>query len=188
MDVGKKWNKLRFISFFLSYISLGDFMQYKVDLPYPEIKVEKKDVNLAKELLSLYAGEVSEDTAVHTYIFQMLLMHENKELKEVFRGIAITEMHHLEILGVLIKKLGLTPLYLSTSQDCIKWFSGSYVSYEKKWKELLLQNIRSEELAIQNYERIISKTNDEQVIHILKRIILDERLHIEIFSKFYQQS
>lgn len=163
-------------------------MQYNVDIPYPEVKVERKDENLAKELLSLYAGEISEDTAVHTYIFQMLLMHKNKELKELLRGIAITEMHHLEILGILIKELGLTPLYLSIPNDCVKWFSGSYVSYEKKWKEMLLHNIRTEKLSIERYEKIIEKTTDEHVIHILKRIILDEQLHIEIFSKLYQQS
>ena len=157
----------------------------KIDIPYPEIKVERKDVELAKEILNLYAGEISEDTAVHNYIFQMLIMSEDKIKKELLKEIAITEMHHLEILGLLVKELGLTPFYVGVKNSTTKWWSGEYVTYEKEWKKIILANIGLEELAIQNYEKVIAKTNDENVRHILKRIILDERLHIEIFSKLY---
>lgn len=160
-------------------------MQYKIDIPYPEIKVERKDVELAKEILNLYAGEISEDTAVHNYIFQMLIMNEFEEKKTLLKEIAITEMHHLEILGLLIKELGLTPFYVGVKNNATKWWSGEYVTYEKEWKKILLDNIGLEELAIQNYENVIAKTTDEHVKHILRRIILDERLHIEIFSKLY---
>lgn len=160
-------------------------MQYQVDLPYPEIKVERKDVELAKEILNLYAGEISEDTAVHNYVFQMLIMNEDQEAKKLLREIAITEMHHLEILGILVKQLGLTPFYVGVKNNATKWWSGEYVTYEKDWKKMLLANIGLEELAIQNYEKVIEKTSDEHVRHILRRIILDERLHIEIFSKLY---
>ncbi len=163
-------------------------MRYFVDMPYPEIKVEKKDVELAKEILNLYAGEVSEDTAIHNYTFQMLMMQEDKEKKEILKGIAITEMHHLEILGTLVGKLGLTPFFVGVNNGSTKWFSGEYVTYEKEWKKILLSDIGLEELAIRNYERVIEKTSDECVKHILRRIILDERLHIEIFSKLYGQA
>ena len=163
-------------------------MRYFVDMPYPEIKVEKKDVELAKEILNLYAGEISEDTATHNYSFQMMMMHDDKEKKEILKGIAITEMHHLEMLGLLIKELGLTPYFVGVNNGCTKWFSGEYVTYEKEWRKMLLANIGLEELAIRNYERVIEKTSDECVKHILRRIILDERLHIEIFSKLYGQA
>ena len=156
-------------------------MQVKVDIPYPEIKVKEKNIKLAKEILSSYAGSVSEDTAVHNYIFQYLIL-ENDEIKNILKEIAIVEMHHLEILGELVKKLGLTPLYLSVSNDNTKWFSGEYVTYEKE-----LKNIRNEELAIKNYEKIIIGTDDEYVKYILKRIILDEKMHIQVFMKLYSQ-
>ncbi len=161
-------------------------MQVKVDIPYPEIKVKEKNIKLAKEILSSYAGSVSEDTAVHNYIFQYLIL-ENDEIKNILKEIAIVEMHHLEILGELVKKLGLTPLYLSVSNDNTKWFSGEYVTYEKELKNILLDNIRNEELAIKNYEKIIIGTDDEYVKYILKRIILDEKMHIQVFMKLYSQ-
>lgn len=162
-------------------------MKYCVDMPYPEVKVEKKDLELAKKVFNLYAGEVSEDTSTHTYVLQALLYSENEEIKEVLEGIARVEMHHLEILGTLIKKLGLIPLYLSVEDNKVKWFSGKYITYEKNLKEAILKNICIERIAIKNYEALINETNDEHVIHIIKRIILDERLHIEIFEKIYQQ-
>lgn len=161
-------------------------MQVKVDIPYPEVKVKEKNIKLAKEILSSYAGPVSEDTAVHNYIFQYLIL-ENNEIKNILKEIAIVEMHHLEILGELVKKLGITPFYLSVSNDKTKWFSGEYVTYEKELKSILLDNIRNEELAIKNYEKIIIGTDDEYVKYILKRIILDEKMHIQVFMKLYSQ-
>mgnify|MGYP001102517944 CR=1 FL=1 len=161
-------------------------MQVKVDIPYPEVKVSSKNIKLAKEILSSYAGPISEDTAIHNYMFQYLIL-ENDEIKNILKEIAIVEMHHLEILGELVKKLGLTPLYLSVINDKTKWFSGEYVTYEKELKNILLDNIRNEELAIKNYEKIIIQTDDEYVKYILKRIILDEKLHIQVFMKLYSQ-
>lgn len=161
-------------------------MEYNVKIPYPEVQVEKKDIEIAKELLNSYAGRVSEDTAVHDYVFQMM-MQDQDEIKKILRGIAIVEMKHVEILGRLIYALGLTPLFASVSDNHTKWFSGEYVNYEKNWEQTLLDNIFHEEMAIKNYEKIIMKTTDENVKHILKRIVLDERVHIEIFTKLLGQ-
>lgn len=157
-----------------------------MDMPYPEIKVASKNLETACALFNLYAGEVSEDTSIHNYIFQMMMV-EDVEIKKLLKEIAITEMHHLEILGLLIKALGLSPLFVGVSNQKTKWFSGEYVNYERDLKNILLDNIRLEETAIKKYEEVISIANDSNIEHILKRIILDERLHIEIFSKLYQQ-
>lgn len=161
-------------------------MEYRVNIPYPEIKVVKKDVEIAKDLLSAYAGRISEDTAIHDYVFQMM-MQDQEEIKKILKGISIVEMHHLEILGKLIYALGLTPLFASVLDNHTKWFSGEYVNYEKNWSQTLMDNIFQEKMAIKNYEKIIAKTSDENVQYILKRIILDERVHIEIFTKLLEQ-
>lgn len=161
-------------------------MEYRVNIPYPEVKVEKKDIEIAKDLLDAYAGRISEDSAVHDYVFQMM-MQDKEELKKILRGIAIVEMGHIDILGRLIYALGLTPLFASVEENHTKWFSGEYVNYEKNWEQTLRDNIYQEEAAIRNYEKIILKTNDVNVKHILKRIILDERVHIEIFTKLLEQ-
>lgn len=161
-------------------------MQYSMNIPYPKIQVDRKDIEIAKDLLNAYAGRVSEDSAIHDYVFQMM-MQDNEDIKKILKGISIVEMHHLEILGKLIYALGLTPLFASVEDNHTKWFSGEYVNYEKNWEQTLRDNIYQEEVAIRNYEKIILKTNDENVKHILKRIILDERMHIEIFTKLLAQ-
>lgn len=161
-------------------------MQYSMNIPYPKIQVERKDIEIAKDLLNAYAGRVSEDSAIHDYVFQMM-MQDNEDIKKILKGISIVEMHHLEILGKLIYALGLTPLFASVENNHTKWFSGEYVNYEKNWEQTLRDNIYQEEAAIRNYEKIILKTKDENVKHILKRIILDERMHIEIFTKLLAQ-
>ncbi len=161
-------------------------MKYCVDMPYPSVKVSKRDLNLAKKLLNVYAGEVSEDTSAHTYIFQSLIV-EDKEISKILKNIGIVEMHHLDLLGLLIKNLGLIPFFASVEKEKIKWFSGKYINYERDLKELLLNNIALEKKAISNYENILKETSDIYIIHLIKRIILDERLHIEIFEKIYKQ-
>lgn len=162
-------------------------MEYRVNIPYPEVSVEKKDIEIAKDLLNSYAGRVSEDSAIHDYVFQMM-MQDNEEIKKILRGVAIVEMEHLDILGRLIYALGLIPLFASVVDNKTKWFSGEYVNYEKNWEQTLLDNIFQEEVAIKNYEKIIAKTKDKNVKYILKRIILDERIHIEIFTKLLEQT
>lgn len=162
-------------------------MEYRVNIPYPEIKAVRKDVEIAKDLLSAYAGRISEDSAIHDYVFQMM-MQDQEDIKKILKEISIVEMHHLEILGKLIYALGLTPLFASVEDNHTKWFSGEYVNYEKNWSQTLMDNIFQEKMAIKNYEKIIAKTSDENVQYILKRIILDERVHIEIFTKLLEQT
>lgn len=153
-------------------------MEFKSSVPYPKIVVEKQDKELATDLMYSYAGLVSEDTAIHNYFFQAM-MQDNEEIKNILKQISIVEMHHLEILGELIRLLGGVPLYKSDNH----WFSGSFVNYDTNWPAVLKENIKNEELAIANYQMAIAKTTDNSVKHILKRIILDERIHIEIFNK-----
>ena len=157
-------------------------MEYKVNLPYPKIKVKQKDKTIAQMLLNSYAGEISEDTAIHDYIFQMMML-DLPEYKSILKGIAIVEMHHLEIVGNLIYQLGLTPIFGKTQNGIIKWFNTSYVNYSNDLTSVLQNDILEEQKTIEQYKVIIDCTKDDNVKEILKRIILDEELHIEIFSK-----
>ncbi len=156
-------------------------MQFCLDKPYPEVKVDKEDKKLALCILNSYAGRVSEDTAIHNYIFQTLTQNQD-QIKKILEGIAIVEMHHLEILGKLIIKLGLKPIFAPKNDNTLSWFSGEFIDYEMNLKEVLLNNIQNERAAIIQYTNIINRTNDLNVRKILNRIIEDEELHIKIFD------
>ena len=112
-----------------------------------------------------------------------MMLLDQPEYKKILKGIAIVEMHHLEILGNLIYQLGLTPVFGKRTENALEWFNGSYVNYSNNLISVLQEDILEEQKTIEQYEKIIIYTNDFHVKEILNRIILDEKLHIEIFSK-----
>ena len=74
---------------------------YKSNLPYPDIKVEKENIEYAELLSYPYVGLVSEDTATHLYMYQSFIL--DGEISNILEKIAIVEMHHLELLAKTIK-------------------------------------------------------------------------------------
>ena len=72
------------------------------DLPYPPVEVTCPDPACVPILRDLYAGQRSELGAITQYCYQSFLLGlRDEELSGMLRGIAIVEMHHLEMLGQL---------------------------------------------------------------------------------------
>lgn len=159
---------------------------YESKLAYPELKVEGENPYYAKLLLSDYAGDNSEDTAIHQYFYQSLIASE-KDLSAALMNISRVEMHHLSILGKIIKLLGGDPILATTEDECVTYWDASNVNYTLNVEDFLKFNIMKEKLAIENYERHIEEINDKYIKAILKRIIDDELLHIKIFYDFYKK-
>lgn len=155
---------------------------YKSNLPYPDIKVEKENIEYAKLLMYPYASMVSEDTATHLYMYQSFILDNN--IGRILENIAIVEMHHLEMLAKTINLLGLKPEYKSND---IPWTS-NYVNYNTNLKDILKINIESETLAIKNYQNLIKVINDKYIKKMLERIIVDEEIHLKIFNDLYKEN
>ncbi|MEG2322114.1 MAG: manganese catalase family protein [Bacilli bacterium] len=149
-------------------------------LPYPEIKVERTNIEEAKILLYSYAGIVSELTAINQYMYQAFTL--NNQYANTVKKIGIVEMHHLELLGETIAMLGLDPKYITYNfnNEIIPWNS-NYINYSKT--DILNLNILGEQEAINNYQKTISLISDKYVKSLLERIILDEEIHIKIFKE-----
>lgn len=128
--------------------------------PYPEIKVIKPN---------LY----------HYFFFKDI----DKELGELLENVSITEMFHMEILASTIKKLGGNPLIRGSYSTCNNFWNGSFIYYGKHLCERLKADIDSEYKAIDEYQKHICMINDPYVQKILRRIILDEKVHIKLFNK-----
>ena len=157
-------------------------MYYKSNLPYPDIKVEKENIEYAKLLSYPYAGLVSEDTATHLYMYQSFILDD--EISNILEKIAIVEMKHLELLAKTINLLGLKPEY---KVNDIPWTT-SYVNYNNNLKDILKINIESETLAIKNYNNLIKVIDDKYIKELLKRIIIDEEIHLKIFNELYSKN
>lgn len=155
---------------------------YKSNLPYPDIKVEKENIEYAKLLMYPYASMISEDTATHLYMYQSFILDDN--IGKILENIAIVEMHHLEMLAKTINLLGLKPEYKSND---IPWTS-NYVNYNTNLKDILKINIEAETLAIKNYQNLIKVINDKYIKKMLERIIVDEEIHLKIFNDLYNEN
>lgn len=179
----------KYLNFILYYevIILNSGLNPIVDIAYPEIKVMEKDLPFAYKLLDAYAGNVSEFSAVGQYSFQSIYLSEYKDLSKILKNISIVEMKHIEILGELIKELGLIPYYvIYKNQKAIPWNS-DYINFTTNYRDMLVSNINKENESINNYNKLISETNDQNIKNILNRIILDEKRHIEVLTKLLNQ-
>ena len=159
--------------------------KYKVDLPYPPLDCVKLNVHDCKLVMQDYAGIVSEISATTQYFYHHLYAKKDgyDEIGETLMGLGIVEMHHLDILGQLIIKLGGDPKLLSLSTcNCnhVTWWCGDFIDYSKTLPKIILEDISAEKASIKAYSRHANMVNQECVSAIFKRIILDEELHIEI--------
>lgn len=162
-------------------------MEYKSNKPYPKARVEKPNIEYAKLLLENYAGDISEETAIHLYMYQhMVASDEMEEYAKTMEQIGIVEMRHLNLLGKTIKLLGLKPVYATLYNDnFIKPWNSSNVNYTTDIKEMLEVNIKNETKAIENYEKRIIQIEDKYIRELLSRIIEDEKIHLKIFKNLY---
>ncbi len=161
-------------------------MECRVNKPYPKIAVEGKNKKYAKLLLEDYAGIVSEDTAIHQYIYQKFDKFDiDSFFSETLSKIAAIEMKHLELLGETIKLLGINPKFKFTDRphNHLTYFSSSFVDYTVNIREMLLSDIKIEEDAIKQYLYHISIIDDKYIKKLLYRIIEDEKQHIKCFKE-----
>jgi len=164
--------------------------KYRLDLSYPKAVVTNPNIAYAKLLLGDYAGHVSELGATAQYIFHMtVLKKEYPEVSQALLGVSIVEMEHLEMLGELIDALGVPPEYKAPKNGKKIYWDASprNVNYSTDIKKALLADINIEMKAIEQYEKSISQIGDDKIVCLLRRIILDEQLHIDIFSDLYKK-
>lgn len=157
--------------------------RFQLNVPYPEIKISEKIIQYARLLQDDYAGVISELTAINQYSYHHFITDDvDKETADTFAGIAVVEMHHLELLAQAIIKLGGDPLFRGSYSNGGQFWNGSYVKYAKGTRQILLEAIKSEQEAIAQYKKHISMIRDSGIRQLLERIILDEQYHITIIN------
>lgn len=158
--------------------------KYADPSPYPEIKVVGPNPCYACLLMDDYAGVVSEFTAISQYIYHHFYFKDiDKNLGELMENVSITEMLHLEMLADTIKKLDGNPLIKGSYSTMGNFWNGSFIYYGINLCEQLKADIDSEFKAIEEYRKHIYMIGDPNIKAILKRIILDEKVHIRLFNE-----
>lgn len=162
--------------------------KYKLDIPYPEVKVENKNKHYAALLSNDFAGAVSEMTAVTQYVNHSLKTEPlDNEVYEALKCIAMVEMHHLEMVGELILKLGGEPYYGRVKKDKFQCWTPRFIVYGKDIRGMLKADIQGEVDAIAQYKRHIDEINDKHIKNLLERIVKDEEYHIEILDRLLKK-
>lgn len=148
------------------------------ELPYPPVEVTCPNPAWIPPLKELYAGRKSELGAITQYCYQSFLFSARRaELAKLLRNIAIVEMHHLEMLGKLICLCGGTPDFTGGSR---RWWSGSFLNYRKDLCGALLASLSGEVAAVDAYQKAAERIRDPKIQEVLRRIAMDEALHVQL--------
>jgi len=158
--------------------------KYADPSPYPEVKVTGRNPYYASLLIDDYAGLISEFTAISQYLYHHFFFEDiDKELGKLLENVSIVEMHHMEILADVIKKLGGNPIIRGTYSTCGNFWNGTFIDYGSGLCDRLKIDIDSEYKAINEYNKHTGMIDDPYIKAILQRIILDEKVHIKLFNE-----
>lgn len=167
---------------------------YEIATPYPNITVTTNELkNLEPDngvktismLINAYAGNKGEFTASAQYIYQSFLVKKEYEhLYELLEKVAIKEMQHMEILSQILVNLNVNPKfcrYIDNNINICNNWSANHIKYITDIKEFINYNITLETDAIHDYNQILQTTYNENLKEIINRILMDEKLHLELF-------
>jgi bacterioferritin len=165
------------------YFNCEEFNEFRVDKPYPLVDIKQPNSFYARMLMPAYSGRTSEMTSTMQYIFHKFYLNEHPDILNAYNYIALVEYTHRNILGNIIHELGVKPIFAVDSQ----YWSGEFPNYATNLVDILETDIQTEIEAIAEYERIIKNLDDESINNMLRRIILDEQVHMDILTKFLNQ-
>lgn len=156
-----------------------------VDLPYPNLDCIENDEYSARIIAPAYSSSHSELGAILQYIYHHFYFEEygDEEIAKVIIGISVAEMKHLEIIGELLLRLGVDPIFTKNPPYRSEFFTTAYLCYSKTTKKMLLDDISGELLAIETYKEMLSKLKNEDVSAVISRIIIDEELHVKALKE-----
>jgi len=165
----------------MTYEEVQEILTSKKNIPYPKLMNLRQNIKYANLLYDNFAGEEGELTSVNQYIYEHIELKKYESFSKILLSIAKEEMHHLELIGDLIKRLGKKPYYINQYQRI--WNANNIKYHFNNLYEMVMFNIESEKKAIEGYKESIKYTQNKSIKDLLERIILDEQTHLEIFNR-----
>lgn len=154
---------------------------------YPVPQHLPRNIRYARILLGAYSGRESELTAVHQYVYHHIMAEaEGDEIGRALKGIALAEMHHLDLLAGVIRQLGLHPTYTFFQGTRRTRWNAGFVRYGRNLREMLNIDLAAEQAAIEGYNTVLRCIPDEQIQALVHRIIQDEELHLQTLTQLRQ--
>lgn len=154
--------------------------------PYPEVRAGGRNHRYAHAMLSNLSGEISEQSAMSLYLYDRLVTAGLPELSAVFQELALVELRHMEIFGMLAQQLGADPRLWCMRRGRQSWWSPADLQYTRKLGPLIHGAIQAEQLTIRKYEGQLRWIRDENVAANLRRVLQDEQVHVQLLTQLAQ--
>lgn len=161
----------------------------QVDLPYPSLTGLGEDFYNARILNPAYADVHSELGAILQYIYHSFNFDHigMDEYAAVLESISINEMHHFDLLGTALISMGVNPVFTANPPSKTNFYNTSRISYSTAPQTMILDDIAGEMKAIEEYECMLKKLTNETVATLIRRILLDEELHLKTLKELYEK-
>ena len=177
--------------------------KYVKTLEYP-VNIKKKDLRMAKYLVTQYGGANGELAAAWRYLNQRYTMPDDKG-KALLTDIGTEELAHVEIISAMIyqlmkgaslaelKEAGLDTHYAEHGRGLYPTdangvpFTVMYFATTGDPLADLSEDMAAEEKARAVYENLIELTDDQDVIDILLFLRQREIVHFNRFKTLYDE-
>ena len=176
--------------------------KYEKKLEYP-VNITKKDLKMAKNILSQYGGPQGELGAALRYLNQRITMPDEMG-KAVLNDIGTEELAHVEMLQAMInalvkdatidelKEAGLDSYFTEHGKDLFPAnsdgisFTTDYISSVGDPIANIVEDMAAEQKARAVYEHLILLTNNQEVIQPLLFLRQREIVHYERFRELLE--
>ncbi len=177
--------------------------KYVKALEYP-VNIKKKDLRMAKYLVTQYGGANGELAAAFRYLNQRYTMPDDKG-KALLTDIGTEELAHVEIISTMIyqlmkdasldelKEAGLDTHYAEHGKGLYPTdangvpFTVMYFATTGDPMADLSEDMAAEQKARAVYENLINLTNDQDVIDVLLFLRQREIIHFNRFKELYDE-
>ena len=177
--------------------------KYVKTLQYP-FNIKKKDLKMAKYLITQYGGANGELAAALRYLNQRYSMPDDKG-KALLTDIGTEELGHIEMICAMVyqltkdatieelEKVGLGGNYAEHGYGLFptdangETFSVKYFATTGDPLADLSENMAAEQKARAVYENLINLTDDKDVIDVLLFLRQREIVHFNRFKELYEE-
>ena len=173
--------------------------KYVKQLQYP-INIKKKDLCMAKYLVTQYGGSNGELAAAWRYLNQRYTMPDERGMA-LLTDIGTEELAHIEMIATMIyqcmkgatseelKNAGLIGQYVQHDHAVFPTdangvpFTTAYIETTGDWRSDLESDMAAEQRARTTYEHLMSLTNDPDILAPLSFLRQREVVHYERFKE-----
>ena len=161
-----------------------DYLTSLTQFPYPAVRVEAKNPAYARVMLGNIGDQSSEMSSYALYLYNQTITAADPTLTNAFRAVTEAERKHLELFCDAAFQLGADPRLWSVTGSAaqpMRYWSPGLLTYTANPRAMVQNALALERATIAKYERQTQEIRDDGILLLLRRILLDESMHVEIF-------